>query len=126
MRKTTPFSLVYDRFLTKITDDMYMELTELDTYRLLEDILISAIPWFEFPRINLDDYELTEVIEETPYCGVMSDMFEVNAILYDGGFFNNYLTNEEINVLSTYMVVIWLSQQLASIENTRMKYSGSD
>ena len=37
---TTPFSIVYDSFLSKITDDMYMELTELDTFRLLEDLLM--------------------------------------------------------------------------------------
>jgi len=32
----TAFALVYDSFLSKTTDDMYMELTELDTYRMLE------------------------------------------------------------------------------------------
>ena len=32
---TTPFSIVYDSFLSKITDDMYMELTELDTWKYL-------------------------------------------------------------------------------------------
>jgi len=32
---TTSFSLVYDSFLSKITDDMYLELNELDTFRLL-------------------------------------------------------------------------------------------
>ena len=31
-----------------------------------------------------------------------------------------------MNILATYMIVEWLSQQLASVENTRMKYSGSD
>ena len=36
------------------------------------------------------------------------------------------LTHEEINILAVYMIVEWLSQQLASVENTRMKYSGSD
>ena len=40
---TTPFSYIYDSFLSKITDDMYMELTELDTYRMLEELLLSAI-----------------------------------------------------------------------------------
>ena len=40
---STPFSYIYDNFLSKITDDMYMELTELDTYQLLEELLISAI-----------------------------------------------------------------------------------
>ena len=29
---TTPFSMVYDSFLSKITDDMFMELNELDIY----------------------------------------------------------------------------------------------
>ena len=34
---TTPFSIIYDSFLSKITDDMYMELTELETYEMLEE-----------------------------------------------------------------------------------------
>jgi len=55
---TTSFSLVYDSFLSKITDDMYLELTELDTFRMLEELLLSAIEKFEFPRVNLWDYEL--------------------------------------------------------------------
>ena len=57
MEKTS-FVSIYDCFLTKITDDMYLELTELDTYRLLQDLLISAISSFEFPRVNLQNYEL--------------------------------------------------------------------
>ena len=36
------------------------------------------------------------------------------------------ITSEEINILATYMIVQWLGQQLASVENVRMKYSGSD
>lgn len=54
---TTPFSLVYDLFLSKIQDDLYLELTELDTHRLLQELLLAAIPKFEFPRKPLDDYE---------------------------------------------------------------------
>lgn len=124
-KKTTSFSSIYNSFLTKATDDLYLELTELETFRMLEDILTSAIPWFEFPRIDLNDYEIQLPIEST-YCGVDSKMMEVPAIIYEGGYFNNELTDEEINILSTYMIVIWLSQQLASVENTRMKYSGAD
>ena len=40
--------------------------------------------------------------------------------------YNITLTTEEQNIIATYMIVEWLSQQLASVENTRMKYSGSD
>ena len=123
---TTSFSLVYDSFLSKITDDMYLELNELDTFRMLEQLLLSAIEKFEFPRIDLWDYELFEITDETTYSGAESNNEEVTAIIYGGGCFNNFLTHEEINILATYMIVEWLSQQLASVENTRMKYSGSD
>ena len=123
---TTSFSLVYDSFLSKITDDMYLELTELDTFRMLEELLLSAIEKFEFPRVNLNDYELFTATDAVTYQGAESNGQEVTAIIYSGGNFNNILTHEEINVLAVYMVVEWISQQLASIENTRMKYSGSD
>lgn len=122
----TPFSKIYDNFLSKITDDMYMELTELETFRLLEELLISAIPKFEFPRVKIDSYELSFIEDESTYKGVESNGIEVPAIIYDGGYFDNNLNQEEINILSTYMIVEWLGQQLASVENTRMKYSGSD
>ena len=122
----TSFALVYDSFLSKITDDMYMELTELDTYRMLEQLLLSAIDKFEFPRINLQDYELLSIVDQRPYSGAESNNQTVAALVYEDGYFNNYLTHEEINVLAIYMAVEWFSQQLASIENTRMKYSGPD
>lgn len=121
----TSFVKIYDSFLSKVTDDMYMEMTELDTFRLLEDFLMTAIHKFEFPRVDINDFELSyEEIDK--YKGIESDDIEVSAILYIGGNFNNSLTQEEINILSTYMIVEWFGQQLASVENTRMKYSGSD
>ena len=123
---TTSFSLVYDSFLSKITDDMYLELTELDTFRMLEQLLLSAIEKFEFPRIDIWDYELFKISDETTYNGAESNHEQVPAIIYSGGCFNNLLTHEEINILAVYMIVEWLSQQLASVENTRMKYSGTD
>lgn len=122
----TPFSKVYDSFLSKVTDDMYMELTELETFRMLQELLVSSIHWFEFPRVNINDYDENEIIDEGTYSGVESENKPVKAIIYSGGYFNVPLTTEEINVLSTYMIVEWMGQQLASVENTRMKYSGSD
>lgn len=123
---TTSFAFVYDSFLSKITDDMYLELSELDTYRLLEQLLLSAIEKFEFPRVNLQDYELFGISDVHTYTGIESNNEPVEAILYEDGKFNSNLSHEEINILAVYMIVEWLSQQLASIENTRMKYSGSD
>lgn len=119
----TSFSKVYNSFLSKITDDMYLELTEEDTKKLLRELLLSAIPKFQFPRIPLD-YEFVHenlcancVNFET--CWQASDEDQ-------GWIFVNPLELEEINILATYMVVEWLGQQLASIENVRMKYSGAD
>lgn len=123
---TTPFSYIYDSFLSKITDDMYMEFNELDTYRMLEELLISATHKFEFPRFDITDFEASYVADVTEFEGPESDYMEVPAYVYGGGHFNNALTPEEINIIATYMVVEWLSQQLASVENVRMKYSGSD
>ncbi len=121
---TTPFSDIYNSFLSKVTDDMYMELTKEDTYKILQDLLLSAIPNFEFPRFNSADYNISSLNEIT----IENDNNEEPIVeeQYEVGYFNSKLTNEEINILATYMVVEWLGQQLASIENTRMKYSGTD
>lgn len=120
-----PFSVVYDSFLSKITDDMYMELSELDTYRLLQELLISALPKFEFPK-HLLEYEIETFDDFTTYCGVESNNKEVPAYIYNYGHFTQDLTQEEVNIIATYMIVEWLGQQLANIENVRMKYTGTD
>lgn len=98
----TLLTTIYDAFFSKITDDMYMELSEDDTKRIVVDIFENSLHWFEFPRFNIYDYNLE--FEE----------------------YNLELTKEEINIIATYMVVEWIGQQLASIELIRMKYSGSD
>jgi len=54
----TQFTEIYNRFLGKITDDMYVELTPEDTIKDLRNMLIDAIPGFEFPRKNLGDYHI--------------------------------------------------------------------
>lgn len=98
----TLLTTIYDAFFSKITDDMYMELSEDDTKKIVVDIFENSLHWFEFPRVNIYDYNLE--FEE----------------------YNIELTKEEINIIATYMVVEWIGQQLASIELIRMKYSGSD
>ena len=122
----TSFLTIYDAFLTKVTDDMYMEFTVEDTYQMLQDILINSIPRFEFPRFDLFDYEIGAWGDLGEYCGVESDYKEVPATGWIGGTFNMELTNEEINIIALNMVIEWLGQQLDSTENTKLKYSGSD
>ena len=124
--QTTSFSRIYDMFLVNVTDDMYLELSEPETYMMLQDLLISAIPQFEFPRFNIEDYELTYIEDEGEYCGVDSSYQSVHCYYCGGGYFNASLSLEEMKILVYYMIADWIGQQLASVEMTRQKYTGSD
>ena len=133
----TQFSAVYNRFLGQITDDLYLELTPEDTLKDLQNLLINAIPGFEFPRQNLYDYtiEVREMDEPdlTPEdfvlgvaWGEILDTSLTPRVLVDKSHFNIELTPEEINILALLMKQGWVQRQVTSIENTRMIYSGSD
>lgn len=82
----TKFETIYSTFLSKITDDMYMELSPEETTSLLLELLENSLHWFEFPRFNLYDYDRTK------------------------GSYNVELTQEEVNIIATYMIVEWLGQ----------------
>lgn len=134
----TLFVTVYNRFLGKITDDMYMELTPDDTIRDLQNLLIDSIPGFEFPRQNLYNYEIKvlEIHEDellpddfiigTVWEEISEDNNQTPKVIVDRSSFSVDLTNEEINILALLMKQAWVQRQVTSIENTRMKYSGSD
>lgn len=134
----TLFVTVYNRFLGKITDDMYMELTPEDTIRDLQNLLIDSIPGFEFPRQNLYNYEIKvlEIYEDellpddfiigTVWGEISEDNNQTPKVIVDRSSFSVDLTNEEINILALLMKQAWVQRQVTSIENTRMKYSGSD
>ena len=98
----TKFSDMYDFFLAGITDDMFMELTKEDTEAMLEEILLAALPHFEFPH---------------------KDIFNMDMVKKE--FLCN-LNLEEKMIIRQYMIAEWIGFQLASIENIRQKYSGSD
>ena len=111
----TKFATVYNRFLGKITDDMYLELTPEDTLKDLQNLLIDAIPGFEFPRVNLYDYDISvvkmyenEIVEEDFVIGVLwedtIDLEEVPRVLVDRSSFNVELSSEEINILALLMM----------------------
>lgn len=123
---TTSFITIYDSFWSRVTDDMYMEFTELDTLEMLQDLLINALPRFEFPRFDIFDYELGTWQDLGTYRGIESNDQKVPVAGWVGGAFNYGLTDEEINIIALNMVIEWLAQQLDTTENTREKFSGSD
>ena len=136
----TKFATIYNRFLGKITDDMYLELTPEDTIRDLQNLLIDAIPGFEFPRIDLQNYILNVVeidenkVEKDDFVlGVVwndslteEEDNKVPKVLVERSRFNVELSSEEINILALLMKQSWVQRQVTSIENIRMKFSGSD
>lgn len=117
---------------------MYLELTPEDTVKDLQNLLVDAIPGFEFPRIDLYNYEIQvvqiqedQVVEEDFILGVvwddsLEDLEQIPKVLVDRSTFGVELTSEEINILALLMKQAWVQRQVTSIENTRMKYSGSD
>lgn len=134
----TPFTEVYNRFLGKITDDMYIELTPEDTIKDLQNLIIDAIPGFEFPRKNLMDYEIKtavkredELLPDDFVIGVVwgtipEDDAQIPNVIIEQSSFAAELTDEEINILALLMMCAWVNRQVASIENTRMKFTSSD
>mgnify|MGYP003409158382 FL=1 len=133
----TQFSAVYNRFLGQITDDLYLELTPEDTLKDLQNLLINAIPGFEFPRKDLYDYTIevreideTDLVPEDFVLGtVWGEILDTSLtprVLVDKSRFNVELTPEEINILALLMKQGWVQRQVTSIENTRMKFSGPD
>ena len=60
---------------------------------------------------------------------VWGDIPEENTppnVIIEKSTFNCELTSEEINILAVLMKHAWLQRQIASVENTRMKFSGPD
>lgn len=120
---------------------MYVELTPEDTLRDIQTLLIDALPGFEFPRFPLDNYTIHTVVKNKSEIEdgdfivgpAWEQLFPIDGmppeeelIYIDESAYNIDLTSEEINIIATLMMCGWVQRQVTSIENTRMKYSGSD
>ena len=103
MEEPTTFQEVYDFFLSGITDDMFLEMTKEDTQEMLQEILVAAFPYYEFPQWK-NPFGLDMVKKE----------------------FTAKLTLEDMRILRSYMIVQWIGFQLANVDLVRQKYSGSD
>ena len=144
LKDVTLFCEVYCKFLNKITDDMYLELTYQDTIKILKSMLISAIVNFKFPKINIRNYYLAP----SPYISCTEEAYnEIESVTFQTGFTEycdcaDYLSIEEsldkldhwfiklgideIEILATLMKLDWLAQQIDTKEMIKMKPSSSD
>ena len=108
----TKFTDIYNRFLGKITDDLYIELTPEDTIKDLRAILLNILPEFEFPRFDIYDYTIDqeikyedEILEDDFVIGLLwedekDEESEIRPprVMIEHSFFGAELTPEEINI----------------------------
>ena len=95
----TPFSKIYDAFLSRILEDEWQqwmkEEAEQDWYQIME----NAITWFKFPRVSLE---------------------------YDENGFVNNLAAAEIQIIADFMKCEWLNRCIMTWENVKPLYEERD
>ena len=95
----TSFDTVYGAFLTSILDDEWENWDEEEMRMDLFSLLEKAIARFKFPRVSL--------------------------AVTDEGFVDD-LTNDEVQILATYMKCEWLNRNILTWENVKPLYSERD
>lgn len=101
----TDLQVVYDAFLAKMLDDEWSVWEEEDMQEDWKAILQGALPWFKFPRVSL------EIITDAE---TGTEKFEED------------LSNEEIQILATYMKCEWLNRTILTWENVKPLYDERD
>ena len=84
---------VYNAFLSKMLEDEWLNWTERERERDWRALLDAAIPYFKFPRVSL----------------------EIN----NDFFVDENISNEEIQILATYMKCEWLNREILTWENIK-------
>lgn len=95
----TSYDKIYDVFLGKILEDEWGDWTEEELKGDLNSLMEAAIPWFKFPRVSLER---------------------------DGNNFINDLSNEEIQIIATFMKCEWLNRVILTWENVKPLYDEKD
>lgn len=95
----TSFDKVYAAFLSKVLDDEWETWEEEDVEEDLFAMLQVAVARFKFPRVSLE---------------------------YGPEGFVDDLTNEEIQILATYMKCEWLNRNILSWDNVKPLYDERD
>ena len=91
---------VYDAFLPKMLEDEWLNWTDEEREYDWRALLDAAIPYFKFPRVSLE---------------IDGDMF-----------IDENVSNEEIQILATYMKCEWLNRTILTWENVKPLYVERD
>ena len=101
----TDLQVVYDAFLGKMLEDEWVNWDLDDIQQDWKSLLQGALPWFKFPRVSLDI-----IVDE-------EDGIEK---------FVDDLSNEEIQILASYMKCEWLNRTILTWENVKPLYEERD
>lgn len=97
---------VYDAFLSKVNEDDWSTcLDEEELNWFLKDwraFLNSALPYFKFPRCSVEIDEETQCFKDTN------------------------MTQDEVQIIATYMKYEWLKRTIDSWENIKTQYDEKD
>ena len=95
----TSFDIVYTAFLSKVLEDEWGEWKEAEVKEDLFTLLQAAIARFKFPRVSLE---------------------------YTSEGFTDTLTNDEVQILASYMKCEWLNRNILTWENVKPLYEERD
>lgn len=91
---------IYDAFLSKMLEDEWLNWTDEEREYDWRSLLNAAIPYFKFPRVSLE--------------------------IVDDEFVDENVSNEEIQILATYMKCEWLNRTILTWENVKPLYVERD
>jgi hypothetical protein len=98
----TPYTKVFDSFLSKIDDPLYTTLATDEAESDMTSLLNSAIVQFDFPKVSLVDKD-----------------DELLTFTYD-------LSLSEIEILATLMKLEWVKREIHGIHLLRQQLSSKD
>ena len=96
----TPFTKVYDAFLSRILEDEWQQWMYEEAEQDWRQIMENAITWFKFPRVSLEHDN-------------------------DKNFLDD-LTQAEIQIIADFMKVEWLNRCIMTWENVKPLYEERD
>lgn len=95
----TPFSKIYEAFLSRILEDEWEQWMREEAEQDWQQIMENAITLFKFPRVSLE---------------------------HDENGFKDNLTQAEIQVIADFMKCEWLNRCIMTWENVKPLYEERD
>jgi len=98
----TPYSQVFNAYLSKVTDDLYGAMDTQELNIELIQVMEAALPRFAYPRVDINNVNHEELK------------------------FNVDLTNAEVQIISTLMALVWTESKINDIDLARQVYGDND